>query len=199
MATNSSEAGYLAPIPPAPPYDQELEDIFQAALQGLTGLPGNMIRPRFQAKPPNQPGFDVDWAAFSVFVADRQWNAYQHFEPEPEPDGAYVTEGNEVLHLSVSFYGPHCDAMRHRFEAALQLGQNLDGLGAYKIKYKQVFDPVILPALLKEQWVKRIDVKAVFHRWCRRVWPVLTYRSATVDLHNERYIEHISVTPPPSP
>lgn len=195
MATDSSEAGYLAPST-APPYDEALEDIFQAAIVGITGLPGRLVRPRWQPDPPNQPAFDVDWCAYGVTLADQQWNAFQHWDPEEGEAGAYVVEGTEVLHVTTSFYGPNYQSLHRRWTDGLQLGQNLDGLAAAKVKFIGCERPVVLPALLKEKWTKRVDVRCVFNRWARRVYPVLLLESAGLGLDNERYITPIEVTPP---
>lgn len=195
MATDSREPGFLAPGD-SPVYDQALEDIFQDLIVGITGLQGRMVRPRWQADPPTQPQFDQDWVAFGVRVVGRQWDAYKHFDPNLGPEGSYVVEGDEPISLLCSFYGPNYQALQRRFEDGLQIEQHRTTLNPYGIKFQSLQEPVVLPALMKEQWVKRVDVKAAFTRWCRRVYPILTIQRADVDIHTETLVERISVLPP---
>jgi hypothetical protein len=193
MASSSTEAGYLAPDTPGPDYDDALEDLFQATIVGITGIPGNLVRPRWQPEAPNTPGFDVDWIAFGLQVIDRQWNSYQVFDSDLN---AYTVSGTEVLHCNVSFYGPHLTEKRRRWEDGLQVDQNLAPLHAQGIKYIDMLDPVALPALFKNRWRERMDMKAVFHRWATRIYPVTTLVSVGADLDNERYHTPIVVNPP---
>ncbi len=44
---DSATGGYINPSGGSA-YDQELEDIFQTFIVGITSLPGAMVRPRFQ-------------------------------------------------------------------------------------------------------------------------------------------------------
>lgn len=195
MAADSTEAGYLAPTPPGPLNDLALEDLFQQVVVSLTGLPGNLVRPRWQPNPPNQPSAETDWIAIGVSHGETQWDAYQRFEPLPEP-GSYIVEGTEVLRANVSFYGPNNEAVKNRLLFGLQVSQNRDALEVQKIKYQGAGSPVNLPALLKEYWTLRVDVTLNFTRWVTRTYPIKTLQRAGTDLNNEFYVTPISVNPP---
>lgn len=195
MAADSTASGYLRPTPPGPLYDDDLEDFFQAFVVGLTGFPGNLVRPRWQPDPPNLPSDDVDWIALGVAIVDRQWNSFQKFHADIGPEGTYISEGNEVMEVFLSFYGPSHSAKRREFEDGLQISQNLDPLFAQRIKYIECRMPVSVPAILKNRWFMRSDIKVVFHRWVERVYPIKTFTSATVDINDEKHITHVSVTP----
>lgn len=190
-AVDSSQAGYLR-SGAAPPYDEALEDIFQAVLVGITGIPGNMVRPRYQKDPGNMPGFDVDWVAFGVTVEEDMWNAYKHLNP----DGSYTVEGQETIYVNASFYGPNYSATSRRWRDGMQISQNRDDLTTQKIAFQHFAPSAIVPALLKEQWVKRADVRGTFHRWAVRTYPVLSFTGANVDIDNEHYHTLVTVTPP---
>ena len=177
---DSTAAGYLRPGT-SPPYGNELEDVFQRAIVGITGIPGNMIRPKYQPSPANQPGFDVDWCAFSVYVEPRMWNPHKAVLP----DGSYVVEGTEVLAVACSFYGPNYQALETSWRDGVHLGQNLDELVAQKIAFIEFDDPVVVPVLLKQQWVKKADVKATFHRWTSRTYPVLSLVDAPGTINSD--------------
>ena len=197
MGTDSTTPGYLGPLPPEPLYDRALEDMFQGVIRGLTGLPGNLVRPRWQPDPPNQPAVDVTWLAFGVTVGSLQWNAYQKFDPTLDPpNGAYVVEGAEELRLNLSFYGPGGKALLGRFAAGIQLDQNLEELRTQNIKFVGLSASINLPALLKEMWTLRTDMSVTFTRWGTRTYPIKSLVSAIGGLNNEFYVEPISVTPP---
>lgn len=193
-AQNSGSAGYLLPDP-GPLYDQDLEDLFQQVIVGITGLQGNLVRPRWQIDPPNLPPVSTDWCAFGVVVQERMWNAYQWWD---NAGSAYVVEGSEPIDVTFSFYGPNNQRNRRSFTDGIMLDQNREDLGAQKIKLIEFRDPVNLPALLKEQWGRRVDVKAVFHRWVTRTFPVQTLigTSPPSGINNEKFVTPIVVNPP---
>lgn len=197
MATDSTQAGYLLPTD-SPIHDDTLEDYFQTFIVGLTGLPGNMVRPRWPTDTANRPSAETNWIAFGLNVLEPQWNSYQKFHPEIGPAGAYLVEGNEVIEVNTSFYGPDHTLNRRNYQEGLQIEQNLwDLQQQQKMRFIHCLPPVNVPALLKSQWAMRSDVKVVFHRWVTRTYPIKTYNSATGSLNNERYVTPLSVTPPP--
>ena len=56
MTNTSATGGFLSPLStPAPLEDQALADFFQQYVAGITGIAGNLVRPRWQAEPPNIP------------------------------------------------------------------------------------------------------------------------------------------------
>lgn len=196
MANDSSTGGYLAPEPPGPLYDTALEDFFQQIVVGITGIPGNLVRPRWQQEPPNPPPAKSDWIALGVEVGPKQWDAYQKFDPTIGTDGAYIVEGAERIRLALSFYGPNNERNHTAFDDGLQLSQNREALSAQKISYIEAESPVNLPALLKDRMRLRVDIAFIFSRWVSRTYPVRTIASASVDLYNESYVEHVEVSPP---
>lgn len=191
MATDSSQAGYLRPGT-SPPYDAALEDIFQGVIVGVTGLPGRLVRPKYQPDPPNHPGFDLDWCAFSVYVEPAMWNSHRTLLE----DGSYLVQGQEVLRVTTSFYGPGRQAAERSWREGLQLEQNRDALVAQKIAFIEFAEPVNVPVLLKEQWVKKVDVKGTFHRWAERIYPVRSLNEAAGTINTDGGVSvAISVTP----
>lgn len=174
--SDSSQAGYLAPAPSAAAYDVALEDLFQATLSGITGIPGSNVRPRYQRDPPPRPAVDVDWVAFGVALEDEDWNAYRFMDGS----GNYFVERTEFITLSASFYGPNCMANERLWRDGLAIDQNLDDLVAAGVNFREVAKPAVLPALFKDLWQKKVDTKATFTRWSSRQYPVLSFTSATV-------------------
>lgn len=194
MATNSSSAGYLLPgISPAPLEGDALDDLFQGVLSGITGIPGDLVRPRFQPEPPNQPDYGTDWVAFGISVSKADTFAFLGHDPTLNAD---ILERDETLTVLHSFYGPNSQSLIGRYNDGIQIEQNRDALTAAGIKLVECQDATQLPALLKERWVKRFDCRTIFRRRIIRTYPVLTVFAGSVDLDNEFYHTIINPTAP---
>lgn len=76
--TDSSTGGYLKPNPspgfPNPLGGPELLEFFQELFSGITGVPGPMIRPRWQQEPAPMPPNGTDWLA--IGIQNRNPDAY---------------------------------------------------------------------------------------------------------------------------
>ncbi len=189
MATDSSIAGYLTPVA-APVYGDALDDVLQAVIVGLTGIAGNLVRPRWQPEPPQQPAFTTNWVAFGLV---RQVDdTFAYVGHDPAGNGSDDVQMDELLYVLHSFYGPDCHALCARFRAGLMVEQNRDALTAANIALMEVQDATHLPALLKERWVKRIDVTVVYRRRTSRTYNVLTIESGQLGLDNEHYVTPIN-------
>ncbi len=196
MATSSATGGYLQPSTSVD-YDNDLDDIFHGVIHGITQLDKKLIRPRWQTEPPNQPDFTVNWAAFGVMTLDGDRFSYSRHVPAANGGiGATDVERDEKLKLLISFYGPSCSAYQSRWSMGLQLSQNRDALTAEGIKLVEVQEAVMLPALFKEKWVKRVDSAAIFRRRIARTYAIENVESATVGLDNEHYITPIIINNP---
>lgn len=180
-AQDSSEAGYLRATDSGD-YGSELEDLFGRVIQGITGLPGNLVRPKYQNDPPTLPQFDVDWCAFNVYVEPVLFNAYKTLED----DLVYTIQGTEVLQVTVSFYGPHFQEVERSWRDGMQLAQNRDELTAADIGFVSFADPVTVPMLMKQKWAKHIDIRGTFHRWAVRTYKVRTLLSADGTIHADQ-------------
>jgi hypothetical protein len=173
IAADSSQAGYLQGST-LTPYGDALEDLFAHVIQGITGLPGNLVRPKNQVTPATLPAFDVNWASFNVFVEPTLWNAYKTMQN----DLSYTVEGTETLRVTATFYGPGYQDLERSWRDGIQLAQNRDELTSWGIAFIEFADPVVLPLLLKERWVKHVDLRGTFQRWAVREYKVHTLLSA---------------------
>lgn len=180
-----------------PTYADALDDIFHDAIQGLCGITdGSLIRPRWQPEPPNQPDFATNWVAFGIQSMDGDRNAYVWHDPAGNAGvGSDHMERDETLKLLCSFYGPGCSTMLNQFRDGLQIEQNRWALASFDIKLTEVQEAFTLPALLKEKWVKRMDINVIFKRRIRRVYQVNTVISDTLILNNEKYLTTIIINP----
>lgn len=188
---------YRQPSPPPPLNDISLEDVFQQAVAGITGIDTNLVRPRLQPTVPNYPDFSVDWVALGVQTVDQDNFAHsQHRGSLEHPDESRTTVSrDELLELFLSFYGPNCHESMSRMREGLMLAENRAELAKVGIQVGRIGKPQLLPALLKERWVKRVDIKLYFTRRVTRTYQENTIATAdvTIDTEDGR-ITHINVT-----
>lgn len=186
---DTSASGFLLPTAAAP-YDDPLEDILQEAVAGITGLPGDLCRPRWQVNPPPMPAFDKTWVAFGITRSEVDTFAFdRHIDALTT-----AVERDEILYVLHSFYGPQAHGMSERLRDGFEVSQNRDTLRAAGIVLIEVQQAVQVPALLMERWQKRIDVLVVYKRRTSRAYTVRTIESAQVGLDNEFYVTPINPT-----
>jgi hypothetical protein len=193
MATNSSQAGYLAPSSAAV-YDDALDDFLQQVIVGLTGLPGSLVRPRWQAEPLQRPDFTVNWVSFGLARSEVDPFAYEAHDPAGE--GPTIVERDEILTYAHSFYGPNAHGLVERLRDGFEIPQNRDVLASGGLGLIEVQEAVKVPSLLAERWVPKIDVSILYRRRTRRAYPVLTIKTAGIELVTEHGSTPISVTQP---
>lgn len=156
---------------PAPLYDDALDDLFQGLLAGVTGLPGDLVRPRYQRKPPKQPAVDVTWCAVGVMDIDADTG------PALDSNAAGDLVRHEVIHVLASFYGPNATAAASLARDGLALPQNSV---LQLMSYVNSDTMRKASELVNEQWIQRIDLPVVFRRQVKRAYPVQTIVAADV-------------------
>lgn len=193
MANSSASGGYLTPAgSPAPTEDDALDAAFQKAIAGITGLPGNMVRPRWQPIPPKQPEPSVNWCAFGVQSQKADDGPY--IEHIPAGDGKDAYTRHESLDVLATFYGPASQANAARLRDGLGISQNIEELKLDGISFIEAGPIRALPELVNQQWIKRRDIALVFRRKTARDYAILNIVSADVAVANEQYDEQITIT-----
>ena len=175
MATDSSVAGYLAPVSSAI-YDDALDDTFQALIAALTGVSGDLVRPRWVVEPSNRPDFATNWVAFGCSKGEVDTFAYDRHDPTNP--GSTSVERDEILSVFCSFYGPNAHGLCERMRDGLEVSQNRDVLSAVGIALVEVQEAAVLPSLLKEKWIRRVDVTVMFRRRTGRKFAILHFTAA---------------------
>lgn len=178
MSNTSATGGYLSPAAsPAPLDDAALGDFLQAMVVGITGLPGKMVRPRWQQTPPNIPARNTDWAAAGV--TERQPETFAATQHVDDAGGGYdVLYRNEEISYLVSFYGPNAGSNVGVMSDGLQIPQNLEVLAAQRMGLIESAKPRRAPELIKNIWMDRYDLEIRFRRQIVRQYTVLTLLSA---------------------
>lgn len=177
MANTSATGGYLTPAgTPAPPEDDQLEDILQAMVVGISGLPGPMVRPRWQTKPPKQPEPDVNWCA--VGVHETKTIANPAIDHDGSDDGHDQYQMHEELQVLCTFYGPQAQAYASILRDGIFITQNSEAIKAQRMAFYGASDIRPVPELVNQQWVRRYDLFIQMRRQVVRVYPVLNILSA---------------------
>jgi hypothetical protein len=167
--SDSTKAGYLAPTSvSSADSDIELATIFQGAVVGIVGLPGNMVRPRWQPQPPPMPPPNVDWCAIGVTVQ----SPIDFPVLKMSPDGTQALQRQEEITVQASFYGLNAQSNAGLLRDGIFVAQNLDVLAANGIKLITAGEIVQAPDLRNEQFIGRCDLPLRFRRQVDRVYPV---------------------------
>lgn len=175
----SATGGYLLPDGGTVPSDQDLEDIFQGFIRGVTGIAGSMVRPRFQTVPLPMPAVGEDWVAFGIKSQRQDDSPYfdQH-----ENDATTIR--HEKIEVALSFYGTQGQHFAKLFVDGTAIPQNIDQLKPHKIKFVWVSEVLTVPDLINEQYVHRFDVNATFRRKTERTYPIKTFKSYQIKINS---------------
>lgn len=197
MANDSTTGGYLAPEDaPAPAEDADLDALFQAAVRDVTGLPGALVRPRWQPTMPKQPEPSVNWCALAVtLITPDDGPAIEHL---PQGDGAEQVVRHEELEVLTTFYGPQAQGFAARLRDGISLPQNMEALQTSAIGLTEVGRIRTAPELVNQQWIRRCDLVLYFRRKVTRVYPIRHIVAADVHLIDDTHIDEL-ITVPPAP
>ena len=180
MSTDSTTSGFIAPnTSPAPIEDQDLDRFLQQYVSAITGVSGDLVRPRWQPDPPNQPGIDVTWIALGVSGRNPETFAAELHADDEQSSVTYRLEDLDVL---VSFFGPGMGAAYARFRDGLSLAQNREALTLSGFGLIELTPPITAPALLNERWQKRIDTTLRLRRGVAHRYAVLSIGSPNLTI-----------------
>lgn len=193
---SSMAVGFLAPVS-WPIYDDPLDDFLHVFFTALSTLPGQLVRPRWQPEPPNLPNFATNWLAWGITDVEEDRFAHQEevAAAGPLPDLLKVSR-DELLNALLSFYGPKAGQLAKQVSASAQLGQNRAYLRAQNMTIVEVLGHFRVPALLKEKWVPRVDMRIVFRRRATFSYQVKTLENFQAGLDNEHYTTELTAEIP---
>ncbi len=177
--------------PGLPSAGQTLDDFMQQVVAGVTGLPGELVRPRWQSEPPNAPPLTATatpgnlptvecWAAVGVtrstplgFPANTEITA-----GAASRTGFSQQSDQEEFDLLCSFYGRLADSYAVVLRSGLMVAQNRECLQLANIGFINTSGRTRVPTLTQGQWWMRVDITATFRREVRTFYPVLYYLEA---------------------
>jgi hypothetical protein len=157
-----------------PTEDQALDLFFQTIVAGVTGIPGNMVRPRWQyPEPPTLPSYSATWASVGVHdvnAEDYPW--FDHFD-----NGTYAFDlmlRQEQLEILCSFYGPNAMSYACALRDGMYVSQNCETLMLAGMGLTQVGNPIRAPEYIKNQLFNRWDITLFIKRTVQRRYAILS-------------------------
>lgn len=162
MAKNSEVYGWL--VPARGPSEKNLEDVFSNLVCALCGIKQNLVRPRYQEKPPYIPAANVDWCAFSILAEGAPGASVWH-EADEKKVGHSRLVADEEFSVLFSFYGPNCRGNARALRDGLWIEQNRAVLRLeHNISLLRNGQLIPVPELVNERWLKRCDISVEFVR-----------------------------------
>lgn len=155
--------------------DAATDDLLQRAIAGITGLPGERVRPRWQSEPPRGEEADIAWASFGVVRIAFLGCEARHVGRDGGRGHSELVSWEEMTVLAV-FYGPEGLALARLSRDALHVEQNRAPLRAAGLQFIRAEDITSAPFVYNGHWRNRADLPLVFRRDTRRVVPVLNLR-----------------------
>src|SRR5258708_4203476 len=120
---DSTTGGYLLPVGAPPLEGEALNNFLQGWIVGITGLDGTMVRPRWQAEPPNIPTAGTAWAAIGTQVRPADEFPYvRHNGAANGGAGQDELHQHEDIEILVSFYDLGTNGQADAFAALLRQG-----------------------------------------------------------------------------
>lgn len=177
-APDSTQSGYLGPTDEMLQGDP-FDDFLQEVVVGITNLPPELVRPRWQPQPPTTPAVNVDWCAIGVMSIASDFEPWvNHFGMEPEP-GEDVLQRMERLVVLASFYGPDAQTYAMTLRDGIYIDQNRAAFRANAVGIIEIDDIVRNAELFREQWRNRSDLNMHLRREVRRIYQVRNLLRAT--------------------
>lgn len=195
MSTKTSATGgFLHPNPQPPPIDSipaglTFVQFIQQLLVGLSMFQGALVRPEWQQEPPKQPDIDTNWLAFGFTQATADFNAYV----SKDPADVTTLQRNEEIPISISVYGPQAYDNMGLIRDGFQLTQNLATLRRAKIGFAYDNPAIHVPDFFNERWYDRWRFEVVVRRQIQRVYPILSFVSATGVIYTQVATENIQL------
>jgi|SRR5579872_2644308 len=193
-----SGPGYVTPVQT----NGELNDVLlaqflQQLVVGLTSMTGTLVFPRWQLNPPNQPDATQDWAAIGCLKRPRDVFAAVIHSTDLNDffNSTDMVYRNQILEILCSFYGPNAEKNSELFAMGLSLAQNREAMRLNGFGLVEVGESLIVPALIKEQWIMGIDVSFRLRRQQAYQYPVPNLKGAQGTIQEGQTTEKIAAIP----
>jgi hypothetical protein len=189
--TDSSNIGFIQQqavtegVDPSYYSDGTLDDFLQYWVAGVSGLPPDNVRPRYQEQQPTYPvdanGNGMDFAAIGVHGDARPLGyTYGQYNSTPAGLGSQDRVGWEEFDLLCSFFGKKAGFYSTNFKMGAEVGNNFEGLALVQMGLTWVGPRRRAPMLIKSLWTQRYDVMVTMQRAIITNYPVRYFLSAPI-------------------
>jgi hypothetical protein len=200
MPNTSATGGGLLPIGTPLQSDLQFDLTMQFLVTGVTGIPGQLVRPRWQPSPPAQPLAGTDWCAIGTTQINADTNAVLSHDSQDTPpdmgDGQDILIRHESASVLCSFYGPNAVGNASVLRDGLSVSQNVEQLELLGIRFIESGRISRVPDLINQLWINRADISLTFRRKVCRTYAVLNLLSATGAINAETITETFDVENP---
>jgi hypothetical protein len=178
LSNTSATGGYLTPSPLTTQVATDFRTAFNHLIRGVTGIPGSLVRPRWQSEPLPIPASSEDWVAFGVLRSDGEGGS-PYVEHIPDGDGYDEAKSTSFLQVLVTAYGPNSDRTVEVLRVGLTVSQNWEELLPLGINLSEIGDSTALPELINNEWYLRADLPVTLKRSVTARYPILNVLSAS--------------------
>ena len=176
-----------------PVEDADFDTVLQQLVVGLTGLPGNLVRPRWQPVPPIQPEPTVNWCAIGVLaITPNDGPQITHNPLGGAGQGVDTVDRHETIDVLASFYGPQGMSYAAILRDGLGVPQNVEGLLAVGMAFTDAGVSRQAPELVNQQWIRRQDIALRFRRHLQRSYAIQTAAVAGVQIFDDSTLGGVS-------
>lgn len=173
------------------PNQVALRRLLQGLLAGVMQLPGNMVRPRWQPKPPPMPAPEVNWAAFGI---SRRTGDPTIYVEQSELSAQVVRQ--EQLEILVSAYGPDAEGYCELFRDGMEVAQNREPMLLAGLGLVEITPAIHVPEIHAEQWYNRCDFTWTVNRETSKQYQILCFTGALGAIITETMTLPYEVTNP---
>lgn len=197
LPNTSSSGGYLLPQTPYPMDDEALDIFLQNLIVGITGMPGALVRARWQTTIPQQPPVGTNWCAIGVISETPDDGPWIDYDPN-NLVGIYTRHTD--LEVLSTFYGPASKQNCALLRDGLAIPQNCEVLRANVMDYVSCGRIQHAPEFVNQQWIGRSDMTINLRRKVTRDYQTNYLAVAEINLTDDAgQVNDKILVPPGSP
>lgn len=176
---------YLLPIssPPVLTLTQFLQTLFV----GITGLPGDLVRPKWQIEPPKQPDVMVDWIGIGIDIIRPDANGYLWSNPLDTTGTSATYDRMEAIEVGVAIYGPNSIETYGYLRDGFEIPQNRFAMDGQRLGFVEIGPGLRIPELIDERFYNRVQTTVYLQREIRRTYSIPTLISAGGKIYTDTY------------
>lgn len=187
----------IQPVAPSPPLEgAALLKFLQNWITPLTGLTGDLVRPRWQPEPANIPDVGTVWMAFGI--VSRRFDTFPVVVSSSDLETQLTRQ--EELRLLCSVYDlgstGEADRVTSLLRDNLAVYQNLEPLLAAGFMLAYVEEETVAPVYLSTQGLYRLDLPVVVRRAVQRTYSVPSILVAVGTIHTDVGLADVPIQTP---